>query len=89
MPNGKVGDHPLTDILYHGKEVYSLEADNLVREIVKLTDENGWRELGDRLYRNYNPYMDPDIGRLEQELRNTRDALRDEARDRGFELDCD
>ena len=86
MANGKVEDHPLTDILYHGEEVYSPKADDLVREIVKPTDEKGKRELSDRLYRDYNPYMNPDIQNLEKELSETRDRLRDAARDRGFEL---
>jgi hypothetical protein len=33
MPNGKPGDHPLTDILAHGAEVYGREADDLIRRI--------------------------------------------------------
>lgn len=36
MPNGKPGDHPLTDILVHGRRVYSEAADALVREIASL-----------------------------------------------------
>lgn len=87
MANGKVGDHPLTDILYHGEEVYSSKADDLVREIVKLTDEKGRRELGERSYRDYDPYMEPDVQKLERELSATRDRLRAAARDRGFELE--
>ena len=31
--NGKAGDHPLTDILGHGLEVFSPEVDALLREI--------------------------------------------------------
>ncbi len=30
MPNGKPGDHPLTDIIIHGLPVYSRKADALV-----------------------------------------------------------
>ena len=64
MPNGKPGDHPLTDILNHELEVYSAHADKLVREIGNLADENTRRELGDRLYQEYNPYGSPDISKL-------------------------
>lgn len=38
MPNGKPGDHPLTDIIIYGRRVYSERADALVREIVELGD---------------------------------------------------
>src|SRR5688500_13084656 len=48
MPNGKVGDHPFTDIVIHGRRVYSERADALVREI----DELGGRErIADVLWR--------------------------------------
>ena len=86
MPNGKQGDHPLTDILHHGLDVYSAKADGLVREIVQLADEKGYRELGDRLYRDFNPYMNPDVSSLELELVELRDRLKKEARLRGFDL---
>ena len=86
MPNGKQGDHPLTDILHHDLEVYSAKADGLVREIVKLADEKGYRELGDRLYRDFNPYMNPDVSSLELELVELRDRLKKEAQLRGFDL---
>jgi hypothetical protein len=42
MPNGKPGDHPLTDILVHKLEVYGAEADELIRRIGSL---GGQREL--------------------------------------------
>ena len=86
MPNGKQGDHPLTDILHHDLEVYSAKADGLVREIVKLADEKGYRELGDRLYRDFNPYVNPDVSSLELELVELRDRLKKNARLRGFDL---
>ena len=52
MPNGKPGDHPLTDILIHKLEVYGLEADELIRRIDSLGGrrelEEWWkREIGD------------------------------------------
>jgi hypothetical protein len=51
MPNGKPGDHPLTDILAHKHEVYGQEGDDLIRKIADLCsrrelDEWWQREIG-------------------------------------------
>jgi hypothetical protein len=51
MPNGKPGDHPLTDILVHNLKVYGQEADDLIRKIAELCsrrelDEWWQREVG-------------------------------------------
>jgi hypothetical protein len=51
MPNGKVGDRPLTDILVHNVNVYGSEADNLIRKIAQLSSrkelDDSWnREIG-------------------------------------------
>lgn len=35
MPNGKIGDHPITDIIVHRRRVFSPQIDDLIREIVK------------------------------------------------------
>ena len=37
MPNGRPGDHPLTDLLKHGRTVYGPEADTCIREIAALS----------------------------------------------------
>ncbi|MHC4116710.1 MAG: hypothetical protein ACYSWO_04300 [Planctomycetota bacterium] len=42
MPNGKPGDHPLTDIFIHGLDVYGKEIDDLIRKIGDLSSK---REL--------------------------------------------
>lgn len=47
MPNGSIGDHPYTDIVYHGLDIYSPCAAGLVREIAVLADERTRRELAD------------------------------------------
>lgn len=39
MPNGKPGDHPLTDVLVHDADVFTPEIDHLVREEAKA---RGW-----------------------------------------------
>jgi hypothetical protein len=51
MPNGKPGDHPLSDIFLHKIEVYGPEADELMRKIGALCShrelEEWWeREIG-------------------------------------------
>lgn len=51
MPNGKPGDHPLTDILVHRLKVYGQEADELIRKIAELCsrrelDEWWEKEIG-------------------------------------------
>ena len=47
MPNGKPGDHPLSDILSHGLPTYGPEIDRLIREIDALEGPNG-TALADR-----------------------------------------
>ncbi|HNQ72298.1 MAG TPA: hypothetical protein PKN95_01680 [Verrucomicrobiota bacterium] len=42
MPNGKIGDHPLTDIFAHNVDVYGKEATELIRKIASLSSH---REL--------------------------------------------
>jgi hypothetical protein len=36
VPNGTLGDYPLTDILYHHAPVYSAEVDELIAELLEL-----------------------------------------------------
>jgi hypothetical protein len=48
MPNGKIGDHPLTDILVHGKPVYGAEADDLIHKIAALSSHRELHEWWDR-----------------------------------------
>jgi hypothetical protein len=86
MPNGKLGDHPLTDILQHGRDVYSMRAAGLVREIACLADEKTLRELRDLLFTQYNDLYNPDVAALERYLSILRDKLRQDAKDRGFEI---
>jgi hypothetical protein len=48
MPNGKPGDHPLTDIFVHKMEVYGPEADELIRKIGQLCSRRELDEWWDR-----------------------------------------
>jgi len=86
MPNGKAGDHPYTDIVIHGREVYSAKAAALIREIATFGDDRTTRELADRLLYEFNEYQNPDIARLERILTEMRDRIKAEARNRGFEV---
>jgi hypothetical protein len=82
MPNGKPGDHPITDILVHHRRVYSETADALVREIAALGGEN---EIAEMLYAEYNEYSRPDVPKLERVLTEIRDRRLRDARERGRE----
>lgn len=86
MPNGKPGDHPFTDIVVHGRDVYSPGIARLVREINQLAGEQDRRALGDLLFFEFNEYSDPDVQELERVLTDMRDKLLRGARKRGFEV---
>lgn len=36
MPNGKPGDHPITDLFVHNHDVYGNEADKIIKDIAKI-----------------------------------------------------
>jgi hypothetical protein len=91
MPNGKPGDHPITDIMVWNLEVYGTELDSLVREVWTLFGEVGelndkTRELGESVGQasflellfaaEDDPARRP---RLRDELLAVRDQLRAEA----------
>lgn len=86
MPNGKPGDHPYTDIVIHGRDVYSPRADSLIREVAALSDEKARRDLADRLFSEFNEYRNPDVSKLERVLTELRDRLKQEARNREFDV---
>jgi S-adenosylmethionine hydrolase len=86
MANGKPGDHRFTDIMIHGRDVYSPRAANLVREIARLSDDKGRRKLADLLFHEYNEFYHPDVNKLEAVLTEMRDKVVQEARERGFEV---
>jgi hypothetical protein len=83
MPNGKPGDHPLTDVIIHGLPVYSPKADALVREIVRL---GGRKEIEEMLLTRYNTFHNPDVAELERVLAEIRDRLYRVARESGWEV---
>ncbi len=44
MPNGKIGDHPFTDILHHGSSEFGEPIDSLVKEMSKMDGFKNVRE---------------------------------------------
>ena len=77
--NGKLGDHPLNDILDHGVSRFSPEVDQLVRDLAKLVPRYRLFEMFDWL----NPPALPEFkGQLQAEV----DRLSDEARAGGWEF---
>lgn len=60
------------------------EADRLVREIAAL---GGRDQIADMLLLEYNEFANPDICKLEGALTEIRDRLRQEARERGWDID--
>lgn len=77
MPNGKPGDHPLTDILVHGFTVFGSELDGLVREI---DDLGGSADLAREIdLQEFDPRLGgeaADRGQLRERLITLRNRLR-------------
>lgn len=44
MPNGRHGDHPLTDILLHGHSTYPADIDDIVKKLAASPRFNDVRE---------------------------------------------
>ena len=86
MANGKTGDHPYTDIVAYGVDVYSPKIAGLVREIANLADDNTSRELADTLLSEYNDTFNADVDKLERILIDMRDRLLRDAKERSFEV---
>ena len=79
MPNGKPGDHPLTDALLHGMTGYSREADALIREIARLLPAR-------RIQRLFDWDSPPPLEEFTRMLRAKRDELVDRAKRLGWDL---
>lgn len=74
MPNGKPGDHPLTDMLVHGKHSFPLDIEVMLREILAFDPNfpDGRRRYVDQV-RWEQRFSDWEQGR---NLDEGRDALR-------------
>jgi hypothetical protein len=94
VPNGKPGDHPLTDLLHWNSPVFGEPVDSLLREIVKLggeriLDRPPWVgrlwDLWPRWSRS--GVKDAEIAALVEPLTVLRDQLKAEAKERGWEVE--
>jgi len=66
MPDGKPGDHPITDIIVHNMRVFSRKADKLIKEICDL----GGRDEMERIVDLFHPPQTRELERILQELRD-------------------
>jgi hypothetical protein len=80
MPNGKPGDHPLTDIFIHKLEVYGKEADELIRKIGELCSRRQLDEWWEKEIR-----WSDDHELVLQKARVRYQELLNQARERGWE----
>ena len=80
MANGKPGDHPLTDVLAYGAEVYGREADELIRKIAALCSE---RELDEWWRREIGWSQDRELAL--RKARERHEQLLERARKSGWE----
>lgn len=69
MPNGKPGDHPLTDVLVHRATVYSPLIDDLIRQAAALGSAADLERLASMLLGEFDNHRRPDLDELERRLR--------------------
>jgi hypothetical protein len=81
MPNGKPGDHPLTDIFIHKLEVYGKEADELIRKIGELCSRRQLDEWWEKEIR-----WSDDHELVLQKAQARYQELLNQARERGWEV---
>ena len=81
MANGKLGDHPLTDILVHNLNVYGGGSDELIRKIAELCSR---RELDE--WWDSEIGWSPDRGSILAKARTRLDQLLRRARQSGWEI---
>ena len=82
VPNGKQGDHPLTDVVAHGLEAFGSPIDDLIVEIARLGEGTELRqgELGELIWDLWPKWGrrsgdEADFARLESMLIALRDRL--------------
>jgi hypothetical protein len=78
--NGRPGDHPRTDLLIHGLEVYGQETDDLLRGLLKLMPHYAF----DEWFESLRPLSG---ARIRQMASEKLAELREDAKERGWEAD--
>jgi len=94
MPNGKPGDHWLTDLVHWNRAVFGEPIDGLLRQVValggeRILDSPPWQE---QLWDTWPAWgrsesKDTKIAAMIQPLTELRDRLQSEARERGWEVE--
>lgn len=79
MPNGKQGDHPLTDILIYKAPVFSSSVDKLIVEISQYIPIYKLREM-------FNWFSPPPLPEFEKQLKEILDGLKKETKEKGWEI---
>ena len=78
MPNGRPGDHPLTDILHYRASAFGPEIDSLVRELSGMPGFEGQRgRVADLLWDHWPQWQNviPDLDKVQSQLRTIRAEL--------------
>lgn len=92
MPNGKPGDHPVTDVLVHGREAISPRTTELIRSLSVIGGRDALRRFeldllaldGDVVQGIADPFA---IAAMESRLAAELERLRADAIARGWEVD--
>jgi hypothetical protein len=70
MPNGRPGDHPLTDVVLHQAEIYGRDIDDLIREVAELSRFAPFRSMERLLWdAQGNPSVRPKLKRRLEKAR--------------------
>jgi hypothetical protein len=77
--NGKPGDDPITDIVKYKLPRFSPTADKLIAEIVQLGAEQ-------ELERTFNLFSPPPLPSFEANLKEMRDRVLADRKERGWEV---
>ena len=80
--NGKHGDHPLTDSLFHKREVFGHDIDRMIARLSRLM-------TGEDLDKLVNWLQPPPKAQLRQILEDALKRKREEAVERGWETEED
>jgi len=94
MPNGKPGDHPVTDVLIHGNEAISPRVSELIAEIARVGGRDALRPFDDDLLAldadvRFGLLREGSVEAMERRLADELDRLRADAVARGWETGLD
>lgn len=75
VPNGKIGDEPLTDIIEYGRSLYSWRIRRLIKQVYRLADIGQRSRLANMLNGEFHHAKNPDLKKLKNELKEMRQDL--------------